>query len=113
MACYPGRPSQLVKYQGQGKPGRKICLRGYNQNGGTMNDVANGLEQRLTNVEEKFEYQEYTIEKLSDAVFAQQKQLSDMEQRLKLLEEKLLVNLPWRGEKWDPIVPPSDKSFGG
>lgn len=64
-----------------------------------MNDSRSDLEKRLMTVEEKMEYQEYTIEKLNDVVFAQQKQLSELELRLKLLEEKLLVNLPWRGEK--------------
>lgn len=54
-------------------------------------ETISGVDKRLMNVEEKTEYQEYTIEKLNDVLFSQQQQLSEMEQRLKGLEEKLVL----------------------
>ncbi|HKJ63798.1 MAG TPA: SlyX family protein [Desulfopila sp.] len=54
-------------------------------------ETISGVDKRLMSVEEKIEYQEYTIEKLNDVIFSQQQQLSEMEQWLKLLEERLVI----------------------
>jgi SlyX protein len=51
------------------------------------------FEQRMTVLEEKLEYQEYTMEKLNEVILSQQNQLDKLEENLVLLREKLATTL--------------------
>ena len=51
------------------------------------------FEQRMTVLEEKLEYQEYTMEKLNDVILSQQNQLDKLEENLVLLHEKMAGTL--------------------
>ncbi len=47
------------------------------------------IENRLMVLEEKLEYQDYTIDKLNDVIIAQQLQIEEMEERLKEICDRI------------------------
>lgn len=50
------------------------------------------IENRLIILEEKLEYQDYTLEKLDDVIIAQQNQIDKLEDKLVRLLEKMEAN---------------------
>lgn len=56
-----------------------------------MKSRAGNLDERLVVLEEKLEYQDYTLEKLNDVLIAQQRQLDEMEISLQRLREKIEI----------------------
>lgn len=49
------------------------------------------IEERLVILEEKLEYQDYTLEKLNEVIFAQQQQIDRLEVELKRVREKFEI----------------------
>ena len=47
------------------------------------------VERRLMVLEEKLEYQDYTIEKLNDVVIAQQRQIDTMEEDVRRIGDRI------------------------
>lgn len=47
------------------------------------------LEERMTLLEEKLEFQDYTVEKLNDVLITQQNQIDELEHRLGVLQQKM------------------------
>jgi len=58
-----------------------------------MNNTEQELVQRLQALEEKFEYQDQTIETLNEVIIGQQAQISTMEEALRKLHSLLATNL--------------------
>ncbi len=56
-----------------------------------MKSGAGNLEQRLVVLEEKLEYQDYTLEKLNEVIITQQQQLDKFELELNRLREKVEI----------------------
>jgi SlyX protein len=56
-----------------------------------MTDDIGKAENRLTILEEKLEYQDYTLEKLNDVIITQQRQIDRLETDLFNLHKKLEV----------------------
>ncbi len=56
-----------------------------------MKSGAGNLEQRLVVLEEKLEYQDYTLEKLNEVIITQQRQLDKFELELNRLREKVEI----------------------
>ncbi|MDJ0622374.1 MAG: SlyX family protein [Desulfocapsaceae bacterium] len=54
-----------------------------------MTEGTGKTENRLTILEEKLEYQDYTLEKLNDVIITQQKQLDRLETDLVNLHQKI------------------------
>ncbi len=71
-----------------------------------MQKETGNVEQRMMVLEEKLEYQDYTIEKLNDVVFAQQKQLDKMEVYLHRLRDMLQVSYEDVEQRMKREVPP-------
>lgn len=57
-----------------------------------MEKQSESIEHRLIALEEKLEYQDYTVEKLNDVIVAQQKQIDKLEVELARLQEKMEAN---------------------
>ena len=53
-----------------------------------MTDESGKTENRLTILEEKLEYQDYTLEKLNEVIITQQRQLDRLETDLVNLHQK-------------------------
>lgn len=71
-----------------------------------MTQTQEGVDSRLIVLEEKAEYQEYNIEKLNEALVAQQVQLDSLEEKIKRLDEKLSAGLLEHGDTDDSTPPP-------
>lgn len=56
-----------------------------------MTERTGKTENRLTILEEKLEYQDYTLEKLNDVIITQQRQIDRLETDLLNLHKKLEV----------------------
>lgn len=54
-----------------------------------MTDETGKTENRLTTLEEKLEYQDYTLEKLNEVIITQQRQLDRLETDLVNLHQKI------------------------
>lgn len=65
-----------------------------------------GVDSRLMVLEEKVEYQDYTIEKLNEALVSQQLQLDTLEEKIKRLDEKLSAGLLEHGDSDNSTPPP-------
>ncbi len=57
-----------------------------------MKSGAGNMEQRLVVLEEKLEYQDYTLEKLNEVIITQQQQLDKYELELQRLREKVEIH---------------------
>ncbi len=57
-----------------------------------MDKKSAGVENRMIILEEKLEYQDYTLEKLNDVIIAQQNQIDKLEDKLSRLKEKMEAN---------------------
>lgn len=71
-----------------------------------MEDDRERVSSRLMVLEEKLEYQEYTIEKLNDVIIAQQAQLDKLEAKLERLDEKVTAGQLEIGEADNSVPPP-------
>lgn len=69
-----------------------------------MKNIEQDLTQRLQTLEEKFLYQDRTIETLNDVIIEQQAQISSMEKALEQLHSLLATNLSQEESK-DPPPP--------
>lgn len=58
-----------------------------------MQIKAESIENRMMVLEEKMEYQEYTIEKLNDVIINQQHQLDKLETKMARLRDRFEVSL--------------------
>lgn len=66
----------------------------------------NNLDRRITILEEKLEYQDYTIEKLNDVLIGQQRQIDVLEEKLIRLHEKVQgTMLGEETNEKDPLPP--------
>ena len=70
-----------------------------------MKSGAGNLEQRLVVLEEKLEYQDYTLEKLNEVIITQQQQLDKFELELNRLREKVEIQ-GLEVEQEGKVVPP-------
>lgn len=69
-----------------------------------MKDIEQKNAERLQVLEEKFEYQDQTIETLNDVIIEQQKQINSLEETLVKLHTLLAANM-LQGEQNDPPPP--------
>ena len=69
-----------------------------------MENIEQKLAKRLQNLEEKFEYQDRTIETLNDVIIEQQAQINAMEEAIEKLHSLLATNLTQEESK-DPPPP--------
>ena len=69
-----------------------------------MENIEQQLAQRLQILEEKFEYQDRTIETLNDVIIEQQAQINAMEEAIEKLHSLLATN-PTQVEAKDPPPP--------
>lgn len=69
-----------------------------------MNNIKEETSRRLKLLEEKFEYQDQTIETLNDVIIEQQRQINALEENLAKLRTLLSTNLV-QGGKDDPLPP--------
>jgi SlyX protein len=57
-----------------------------------MKTQSESIEKRMIVLEEKLEYQDYTLEKLNEVIIAQQNQIDKLENELARLREKMEAN---------------------
>jgi len=57
-----------------------------------MKIQSESIESRIIVLEEKLEYQDYTLEKLNDVIIAQQNQIDKFEGEVARLREKMEAN---------------------
>ena len=69
-----------------------------------MNNIKEEISRRMQLLEEKFEYQDQTIETLNDVIIEQQNQIKALEENLAKLQTLLSTNLV-QDEKDDPLPP--------
>ncbi len=69
-----------------------------------MNKIEQETAKRLQVLEERFEYQDQTIETLSDVIIEQQTQINKMEENLAKLHNLLATNSVQK-EQEDPLPP--------
>lgn len=71
-----------------------------------METQSKSTENRLIALEEKLEYQDYTVEKLNDVIVAQQKQIDKLEVELTRLQEKMEANHLELDQSGEESLPP-------
>jgi len=69
-----------------------------------MNNIKEEISRRMQLLEEKFEYQDQTIETLNDVIIEQQNQINALEENLAKLQTILSTDMV-QGEKDDPLPP--------
>ena len=67
-----------------------------------MENIQQKTDQRLQVLEEKFEYQDQTIETLNDVIIGQQRQISSLEEALVKLHTLLAANMVQSEQKEPP-----------
>lgn len=71
-----------------------------------MDKKSGAIEQRLIVLEEKLEYQDYTLEKLNEVMIFQQEQIDKLERKVVALHEKIEVNQLEVDKSGDEPLPP-------
>lgn len=67
--------------------------------------MRNDLLERIQYLEEKFAFQEQTVDALNDVILDQQTQINDLEEKILKLNQQLSHNLQQAPEDQDPPPP--------
>ncbi len=67
--------------------------------------MINDLSERIQYLEEKFAFQEQTIDALNDAILDQQTQINDLEIEIVKLKQQLSYSLQQTTDEQDPPPP--------
>lgn len=71
-----------------------------------MDKQFGSIDNRLVLLEEKLEFQEYTIEKLNDVIISQQLQIDRLEDNLRRLRERVETGQIEPGDTIEEPLPP-------
>lgn len=67
--------------------------------------MINDLSKRIQYLEEKFAFQEQTVDALNDMILEQQKQINELEEQLVKLKQQLSYNMQQTADDQDPPPP--------
>lgn len=76
------------------------------QGGTDMQKQNDSIDNRLVVLEEKLEYQDYTIEKLNEVIISQQSQLDTLEAQVRILNDTIGAGELERRKKGQDVPPP-------
>lgn len=67
--------------------------------------MINDLSERIQNLEEKFAFQEQTVDALNDVILEQQRQINELEEQIVKLKQLLNHSMQQTTDEEDPPPP--------